>query len=215
LIVIGALCVLAEILTARVLFSQIGNVVVLFGGAEAAWLIARDSTDVSRIAVTSGMPFLNGHSQQTGPIREHDDVVWQPGCTVLGGGLADNDWRAARDRHFLEVAVGPESNPLSVRREEWPSRPSRSVEGLCSPWSTDRKYNCVLPSRCPTTASFEPSGESASVGPLRLTPGGRSTFMRSTAGVRRDAENSYTPTARLVGTAAGSKRSTEAGSPAR
>jgi hypothetical protein len=36
LIVIGALLVLAEILTARVLFSQIGNVVVLFGSAEAA-----------------------------------------------------------------------------------------------------------------------------------------------------------------------------------
>jgi hypothetical protein len=41
LILIGALFVLAEILTARVLFSQIGNVVVLFGSAEAAWLIAR------------------------------------------------------------------------------------------------------------------------------------------------------------------------------
>src|SRR4026208_1856098 len=40
LIVIGALFVLVEILTARVLFSQIGNVVVLLGSAEAAWLIA-------------------------------------------------------------------------------------------------------------------------------------------------------------------------------
>jgi len=47
LIVIGALFVLAEILTARVLFSQIGNVVVLFGSAEAAWLIARDQADGS------------------------------------------------------------------------------------------------------------------------------------------------------------------------
>jgi hypothetical protein len=57
LIVIGALFVLAEILTARVLFSQIGNVVVLFGSAEAAWLIARDQTDgnelISRSAITS------------------------------------------------------------------------------------------------------------------------------------------------------------------
>ena len=56
LIVIGALFVLAEILTARVLFSQIGNVVVLFGSAEAAWLIARDRTDgselISRSAIT-------------------------------------------------------------------------------------------------------------------------------------------------------------------
>jgi hypothetical protein len=42
LIVIGVLFVLAEILTARVLLSQIGNVVVLCGSAEAAWLIARD-----------------------------------------------------------------------------------------------------------------------------------------------------------------------------
>ena len=56
LIVIGALFVLAEILTARVLFSQIGNVVVLFGSVEAAWLIARDRTDgselISRSAIT-------------------------------------------------------------------------------------------------------------------------------------------------------------------
>jgi len=55
LIVIGALFVLAEILTARVLFSQIGNVVVLFGSAEAAWLIAHDRTDgrelISRSAI--------------------------------------------------------------------------------------------------------------------------------------------------------------------
>jgi len=55
LIVIGALLVLAEILSARVLFSQIGNVVVLFGSAEAAWLIAHDRTDgrelISRSAI--------------------------------------------------------------------------------------------------------------------------------------------------------------------
>lgn len=49
LIVIGAVFVLAEILTARVVFSQIGNVVVLFGGAEAAWLIAHDRTDASEL----------------------------------------------------------------------------------------------------------------------------------------------------------------------
>ena len=42
LIVIGVFFVLAEILTARVLLSQIGNVLVLCGSAEAAWLIARD-----------------------------------------------------------------------------------------------------------------------------------------------------------------------------
>jgi hypothetical protein len=57
LIVLGALFVLAEILTARVLFSQIGNVLVLFGSAEAAWLIARDRSDgselISRSAITS------------------------------------------------------------------------------------------------------------------------------------------------------------------
>jgi hypothetical protein len=41
LIVIGVLFVLAEILTARVLFSRIGNIVVLCGSAAAAWLIAR------------------------------------------------------------------------------------------------------------------------------------------------------------------------------
>jgi hypothetical protein len=49
LIVIGALFVLAEILTAHLLFSQIGNVVVLFGSAEAAWLIARDRTNGSEL----------------------------------------------------------------------------------------------------------------------------------------------------------------------
>lgn len=56
LIVIGALFVLAEILTARVSLSQIGNVVVLVGSAEAAWLIAHDRTEgsdlVSRSAIT-------------------------------------------------------------------------------------------------------------------------------------------------------------------
>jgi hypothetical protein len=49
LIVIGVLFVLAEILTARVLFSQIGNVVVLCGSAQAAWLIARSATDGSEL----------------------------------------------------------------------------------------------------------------------------------------------------------------------
>ena len=55
LIVIGALFVLAEILTARVLFSQIGNVVVLLGSAEAAWLIARDPTDGSELIPRSAI----------------------------------------------------------------------------------------------------------------------------------------------------------------
>jgi hypothetical protein len=56
LIVIGALFVLVEILSARVLFSRIGNIVVLCGSAEAAWLIARSGTDghglLSRSAIT-------------------------------------------------------------------------------------------------------------------------------------------------------------------
>ena len=45
LIVIGALFVLAEILTARVVFSRIGNIVVLCGSAEMAWHIARTRAD--------------------------------------------------------------------------------------------------------------------------------------------------------------------------
>jgi hypothetical protein len=56
LILIGVLFVLAEILTARVVFSQIGNIVVLCGSAEAAWQIARAGTDgselISRSAIT-------------------------------------------------------------------------------------------------------------------------------------------------------------------
>jgi len=39
-IVLGVLFVLAEILTARVVFSRIGNIIGLCGSAEAAWLIA-------------------------------------------------------------------------------------------------------------------------------------------------------------------------------
>jgi hypothetical protein len=49
LIVIGVLFVLAEILTARVLFSQIGNIVALCGSAEAAWLIAKAEPDPSAL----------------------------------------------------------------------------------------------------------------------------------------------------------------------
>jgi hypothetical protein len=45
LIVIGVLFVLAEILTARVVFSQIGNIVGLCGSAQVAWLIARSRPD--------------------------------------------------------------------------------------------------------------------------------------------------------------------------
>src|SRR4026209_288703 len=56
LILIGALFVLAEILTARVVFGQIGNIVVLCGSAEAAWLITRAGSDgselISRSAIT-------------------------------------------------------------------------------------------------------------------------------------------------------------------
>jgi len=55
LVVIGILFVLAEILTARVLFSQIGNVVALFGSAEAAWQIARDRTDGSELISRSAL----------------------------------------------------------------------------------------------------------------------------------------------------------------
>ena len=47
LILIGALFVLAEILTARVVLSRIGNIVVLCGSAATAWLIARAGTDGS------------------------------------------------------------------------------------------------------------------------------------------------------------------------
>jgi hypothetical protein len=45
LLVIGVLFVLAEILTARVVFSRIGNIVVLCGSAEIAWRIARAGAD--------------------------------------------------------------------------------------------------------------------------------------------------------------------------
>lgn len=45
LIVIGALFVLTEILTARVVFSQIGNIVVFCGSVEIAWLFARAEGD--------------------------------------------------------------------------------------------------------------------------------------------------------------------------
>jgi len=41
---IGALLILAEILSAQVILSQIGNIVVFCGGATAAWLILRGAT---------------------------------------------------------------------------------------------------------------------------------------------------------------------------
>jgi hypothetical protein len=49
LIVIGTLFVLAEILTARVVLSRIGNIVVLCGSAEMAWHIARAGADGSEL----------------------------------------------------------------------------------------------------------------------------------------------------------------------
>lgn len=55
LIVIGVLFVLTEILTAHVVFSQIGNIVVLCGCAEAAWLIATARTErelITRSVIT-------------------------------------------------------------------------------------------------------------------------------------------------------------------
>ena len=55
LIVIGVLLVLAEILSARVVFSQIGNIVVLCGSAEAAWQIARAGTDGSGLISRSAL----------------------------------------------------------------------------------------------------------------------------------------------------------------
>ncbi len=53
LIGIGVLFVLAEILTARVVLSQIGNIVVLCGSTHAAWLIARSGTDGRELASAS------------------------------------------------------------------------------------------------------------------------------------------------------------------
>jgi hypothetical protein len=38
---IGALLILAEILSAQVLLSQVGNFLIFCGGATAAWLILR------------------------------------------------------------------------------------------------------------------------------------------------------------------------------
>ena len=55
LIVIGVFFVLAEILSARVVFSQIGNIVVLFGSAEAAWWIARARADGSELISRSAI----------------------------------------------------------------------------------------------------------------------------------------------------------------
>ena len=55
LIVIGVLFVVAEIVTARVVFSRIGNIVVLFGSAKAAWLIARARTDGSELISPSAI----------------------------------------------------------------------------------------------------------------------------------------------------------------
>jgi hypothetical protein len=45
LIVIGLLLVLVEVLTARVIFSRIGNVTVLCGSTAVAWHVARCRTD--------------------------------------------------------------------------------------------------------------------------------------------------------------------------
>ena len=44
IILIGALLVLAEILSAQVILSQIGNVLVFCGSAMVAWLILQDAT---------------------------------------------------------------------------------------------------------------------------------------------------------------------------
>ena len=44
IILLGALLILAEILSAQVILSQIGNIVVFCGGATAAWLILRGAT---------------------------------------------------------------------------------------------------------------------------------------------------------------------------
>jgi hypothetical protein len=44
IILIGALLVLAEILTAQVILSQIGNILAFVGSATAAWLILRGAT---------------------------------------------------------------------------------------------------------------------------------------------------------------------------
>ena len=44
LMLLGALLVLAEILSAQVILSQIGNILVFCGSATAAWLILRGAT---------------------------------------------------------------------------------------------------------------------------------------------------------------------------
>ena len=44
IILFGALLVLAEILSAQVILSQIGNILVFCGSATAAWLILRGAT---------------------------------------------------------------------------------------------------------------------------------------------------------------------------
>lgn len=45
----GALLILAEILSAEVLLSQIGNIVIFVGGATAAWLLLRGEASVERV----------------------------------------------------------------------------------------------------------------------------------------------------------------------
>jgi hypothetical protein len=44
IILLGALLILAEILSAQVILSQIGNILVFCGSATAAWLILRSAT---------------------------------------------------------------------------------------------------------------------------------------------------------------------------
>ena len=45
----GALLILAEILSAEVLLSQIGNIVIFIGGATAAWLLLRGEASLQRV----------------------------------------------------------------------------------------------------------------------------------------------------------------------
>jgi hypothetical protein len=47
---IGALLILAEILSAQVILSQIGNALILCGGAATAWLILQSETGPQRVS---------------------------------------------------------------------------------------------------------------------------------------------------------------------
>ena len=143
---------------------------------------------------------------------EHDHALAAPAAAEAIGRIADGDRRAAADRCLLQFAVGEESQPFAVRREEWAHSAKVPGRGRAVPESSARTISCVVLPRPATYTIERPSGDivtaPSSVVAMRSSSGNvieNLTSFEPDEPSRCQAREARTPTSRPAATNAAAR----------